>query len=155
MTDISFGETYHYELQGFGPPMPGEDRMGMWGFNIALDPDFADAAKEFEAPRDYHERFHRSAVRIGESCAGYEGNKHSVGFLGDTLLLTNVSVPGNACSLDVDREQLSRLGTEYPPRQVLYAPHNVDTAGQAAGLLAIWADWYITALATLTSRSNR
>lgn len=151
--NIQWGRTYHYMVQGFQPPRSQEHRMGMWGFTISLDPAFALAAKGMPLDAEYLSLLRTGALRVGEACAGYKGLRESqtVNFWGETMLLTNVSVPGNACGLDADQRDFERLSQEYGPISFDYTPHNVDTMGQAAGLLSIWTSWFQVALARLSA----
>jgi hypothetical protein len=64
-------------------------------------------------------------------------------FWEDTCLLTNLSVPGNACGLDMDWNAFNNLGNHTPTHDCIeYYPHNVDTMQQSVGLLAVWTTWY-------------
>ncbi len=66
-------------------------------------------------------------------------------FWEDTCLLTNLSVPGNACGLDLEWGAFDRLqrdaerGAAYG---IVWAPHNVDSWWQAVSLLQVWLAWY-------------
>lgn len=152
---IKWGYTYHYHIYGFGPPPPDECRLGSCGFGVYLDPAFALAAKSKPLGEEFGARFRERAADIGRLCAGHDGmtGELAANFWDDTLLLTNVSVPGNACGLDADRDQWNRLGEEYGPITFDYTPHNVDSMNQAAGLLSIWTAWFTAALAQLSETS--
>lgn len=146
-----WGATYHYSIQSFCPPQ-GENRLGMWGFSIALDTTFAQVVKSRALTDRFLEQLQTAAADWGDRCAGYDGGSiPRVNFWDDTMLLTNISVPGNACGLDMERDHFSRLDDQrWPPRQIDYDPHNVDTMGQAAGLLAIWLFWFEGAFAQIS-----
>lgn len=57
----------------------------------------------------------------------------------DTLLPSGFQVPGEACQIGAEPAALL-LGARGE-RHVQYTDHNVDTAMQAAGLLALWTGW--------------
>ena len=65
---IRWGHTHHYTIRSFSPPEEGDTRMGMWGFDVELDPHFALCAKNFARPDGYLERLSDQARGIAVQC---------------------------------------------------------------------------------------
>jgi hypothetical protein len=66
-----------------------------------------------------------------------------------TLLLQYCQVPGNACDLGMDVDDIKRLQEEIRNGKnfdsimnwIEYGPHNVDNIPQAYSLLSAWLHW--------------
>lgn len=142
------GYVYNYELMGFYPRT--DISLGAWGFGVRLDAKFAAEVKKHKIAPNIHDKMQEMGKELVSTIfRGSEQRKWirpPYNFWDDTCLLTNVTVPGDACGLDMDHSDfigLSRLG-EYssPYDSVTYGPHNVDNMMQATALLAAWCRWY-------------
>lgn len=145
-------ESYHYDIQYFGPPHDPK-QMGGWGFNIVLSSEAA--IKCAAQPLQAHVK-----QRLNEMCnpvirdmwrvprpIDVEWDMYDceprLTFWEDTMLLTNLTVPGNACGLDADHGSFERvLGGESIIGGFKLTPHNVDSRDQAVALMITWLNWF-------------
>lgn len=135
-----------YRIMGFGPIAEGP---GAWGFGIELAKPFAEALLQCDRPPLMIQRMQEYAARCwprfmpwladhnelkdlwavdAERCAMFHG-EHS--------LVHSLNVPGQACGLDLCDGVMSTMRDS-----VTWAPHNVDSPGQAGALLSMWLDWF-------------
>jgi hypothetical protein len=152
-----------FMVHGFHPPRlsPGDHGMGRWGFGITLGAGFARRCIDVPITPAMLER---SSARAIELLRLLFPEPHMLGeheqplaFQGGGFLLTNISVPGNACGLDMDWSDLRdingliELGGIHQglASGVGLLPHNVDGWRQANALLTLWLDWYQTACAII------
>lgn len=122
---------YHYKIKYWGPTP--DISMGGWGFNIILDEEYAKfmmALKmDFEHLKKFKARLSEGLSNIMKFTESYP----RLQFHENSCLLTNISVPGNACGLD----QFNCIdGNDFT-----YQPHNVDCENQASGLLYVFTEW--------------
>lgn len=153
MKDQNIKEEYFYDIEYFGPLLGEQHSMGGWGFNIVLDGTFAVKLASLPLQDHVKERLNKLTnpiVRKLWNCPK-ESEKDwdmydcepKFNFWDDTMLLTNVSVPGNACGLDAEHYDFSMvIKGEKPLGGFRYGPHNVDGMGQASMLLIAWLKWF-------------
>jgi len=142
-------KTYIYEVTGFMPPLDGQHRMGGHGFNIRLHGQFAQKLMEVELSQTGYENLLWEAREIIDKIMGPSGIlvREPISFWDDRVpdkatkaLLTNITVPGNACGLDVDWGTLDRV-RRRTDAWIDYLPHNVDGHMQSYCLLSIFFCW--------------
>lgn len=138
-------EKFFYRIQGFEPP--DDDRLGGYGFNIIVSPDFCKKALNKCLPEVGYNNLQRYAKNIVDKIMPNRLPAEPLNFFPmnekeQTLscLLQSCSVPGNACSLGVSWAQLSGL-KKGDTDSLHYDPHNVDDKNQAFALLSIWLKW--------------
>src|SRR3990167_912896 len=162
-------ENFLYRIEGFVPPSRGETRMGMYGFGVKLDLDFAKQAFQNELSDKFYEVIKSRGERIVRSVfprdkyihepylfAGNENGIPSILNGNRTFLANSFIVPGNACSLNLDRDETSRLTEKNPyPNYVEYSPHNVDSIDQSYALLSLFMTWFDAVDATLSYKENK
>ncbi len=144
---------FFYRIEGFVPPAPNERRLGMYGFSIELDRDFARKALELELPDGARQRLVEDAQWIARGIWGNEFEREArYRFWGNTCLLQVATVFGNACSIGATPNEIQEIEREVSDAEVKkqadiykfplqYNPHNVDHHLQAYGLLAMWTNW--------------
>ncbi len=142
---------YVYEIGGLYAPDLDETRMGMWGFDINLDPSFALKARKAKMEEKLYDNLQRMAVITTTNFKlddhfGVSIKPNPYHFTEGSLLLQFVEVPGNACDLGIyngKRELLDnwKMNDNKNPYSVNYIPHNVDTKDQAYCLLSLWIHW--------------
>ena len=141
-----------YEVSGFFPYMDnGRLLSGGFGFSVFLDRDIARKAFETELPEDCNlndigrqilvDCMRFSSYELDESFIRepYHFLKNDDGKL--TSLLHWVGVPGDACDLGIDHEEIEDLKINDYKGWVEYHPHNVDTLSQASFLLSLFIYW--------------
>lgn len=137
---------YHYEVVGFCPRTDID--MGRWAFGIRLSSSYAALLKDVPINQ---KRFDNLHARCHEVLLAVQGRDYldlfhrsypHLQFWEDTCLLTNISVPGNACGLDMEWGTFNELGKRDREHAVEYLPHNIDSMAQAVSLLAVWTTWY-------------
>lgn len=122
-------------------PSPG---MSASGFNIELFPEFKNLVKEANISQEEANTAVANLSPIwlmnhGYDKTFYEGQiRVRMGVWG----LEHISVPGNACGLDITNYSLGVL-----EGSALLAPHNVDSIKQASLLLTVFL-WYADFLMT-------
>jgi len=138
---------YHHEIVGFVPRTDID--MGRWGFGIHLSAKYAALLKSVSINKDrisnLHVQCHQAlkAVLGGSYLDLFDRSYPHLQFWDNTCLLTNLSVPGNACGLYMEWNSFNNLGNHMPTHDCIeYYPHNVDSMEQAVGLLAVWTTWY-------------
>lgn len=150
---------YFYLVQGFVPPEKENRRLGMWGFTVFLDREFAVKSYNFKLNDKQRGRFYSEGKRISDALGLGEGfEEHNYTFVDDRLLLHVASVPGNACGLGITGSDLSdfiediKMNRKAGERmdELQYTPHNVDSIEQAYGLLSLWLNWAELAKALIT-----
>jgi len=146
---------FWYSIENFGAPYlePGDTGMGKWGFTIKLDPLFVWQCTQTVADGETVKRMNQL---VGDQINRYWDaplfSHTPLTFYESSILLSNVTVPGNACGLDMEWNALSAVRRNYPNfgeyEAVELLPHNVDHRLQQDSLLAGWLIWarYITAL---------
>jgi hypothetical protein len=153
-----------YRVQGFVPPAKDETRMGMYGFGIELDLEFAKRAFGKELSDKVHERFQERGKEIVRRTFQkynfipepyfFSGNENGAvsSLRGNrTFLASSFIVPGDACSLDLDWMESSHLKEEKPHQNFIeYSPHNVDSMQQAYTLFSLFAKWADIVEATIS-----
>lgn len=143
------GHSYHYEILSWTPRT--DQVMSRWGFTIRMDYQMAKILKSKKITEQHYDRITELGKDVIISIFGKEDPmvKHlhpPYQFWDDTYLLTNLSVPGNACGLDMSNGDFERINSdnEYESEWncVEWHPHNVDVNQQASTLLAIWLRWF-------------
>ena len=153
MTKMSLSEIankmaygYHYKVENFTPRT--DISMGAWGFSIELDYDFAKECYKYQIEPDWKKRLDE---KCHENVVAAQGKDYPLfrhdhyNFWDETLLMTNCSVFGNACGLDMEYNNFDDVKRDHPRREysrVGYHPHNVDTIWQAVALLICFTTWY-------------
>jgi len=131
------------------PPRDGEHSMGGHGFNIRLHGGFAQQLMEAELSDHGRDNLTWKAREIIDKIMGPSGSlyRDPISFWDERdgikptkALLTNITVPGNACGLDVDWGTLDRL-KRRSDAWIDYLPHNVDGYKQSYCLLSIFLYW--------------
>lgn len=122
---------YHYKIKYWGPT-PGII-MGGWGFQIILEEDYAEYMKALTRDYEHSKKFKEKLAEGLSRIMDFTQNYPRLQYHKDSCLLTNFSVPGNACGLDSCN---SVNGNDFT-----YEPHNVDCENQASGLLYIFTEW--------------
>lgn len=148
---VGTGHDYHYKIIGFCPRT--DLSMGRWGFHVELDFDFAVRLHMFKLKaaeqRELRKRFRAIAMTISAKQYPLFEDYPRVSFLDDSMLISNIAVPGDACGLDIDDSREIRSRERHRLSVVQYHPHNVDVMVQAVQLLAVFAEWYLVAAATV------
>lgn len=132
-----------YRIERFEPVQHLD--IGAYGFSIELDGDFAQTQKLYEIQPFSLSRLNEMGVKILKKIFPGEGQfiRTPFNFWEGTCLLTNVTVPGNACGLDMSHTDFHSLCSGRAPQEsVQYAPHNVDNPRQAYALLSLWLKWF-------------
>ena len=138
---------YHYRIEGFCPRT--DISMGRWGFGIRMDTQYAWQLKQLPLRDEWEERI----VEIGTDAVKATllhdfkpmFDTPRLHFWENTCLLTNLSVPGNACGLDMDWRDFDHLQADAERDAnygITWLPHNVDSWWQALSLLQVWLAWY-------------
>lgn len=131
-----------YRIQGFGR-LAGTS--GAAGFSVVVPIEFADEARKWNRPETVDKMLKDYAREIWPRHMEWMGGEDHIAsyidkafrFDGDTYLLTNLNVPGNACGLDQDRIFGAPWSASYG-----WTPHNVDSPSQASALLSMWIRWF-------------
>jgi hypothetical protein len=131
-----------YRINGFSPPNPY--RLGGYGYTILLDREFALKALNTKQP-EYIKNFHEDIDNLLEILKISNKPYGHVRFCNDTMLISNISVFGNSCGLDIDWKSLELVIDEHNhgyENDLAYYPHNVDSITQAYSLLSVFFVWY-------------
>lgn len=143
--DEMIKKEFIYSIRGFSPPAKGDNNMGAWGFATKINGKVADELFKTILSEEEYETIQKIGRLIIEGykfdskfIRPYDFVKNKDGKL--TFLLHCCDVPGNACSLDLERVDLSQENPHIKP-WLEYIPHNVDTMPQAAALLSLWLKW--------------
>lgn len=130
---------FFYKIVGFEPSQ---------SFLIELDGSFAKKAFETELPDERYDFIQERAQNIIERIYQHELNYPPCIFVETesrslTYLVHSVSVPGNACGLNIDHDDngFGNLIAGEDVGFVRYYPGNIDTTKQAFTLLSIWLMW--------------
>ncbi len=142
-----------YRIEGFCPPTlsEGETHMGKWGFVIQLTPEFVRDAMAVDMTDYTYQRMQEltqdkldiiwdSPLFTQSPLRFHAQNEERGAKL--TTLLTNISVPGNACGLDMEWDKLSMVERAIEKSEpfkdfmrIPLIPHNVDCQLQQYSLL--------------------
>ena len=118
------------------------------GFAIALKPEIKKAVKQSGIAQNEIDQWINTSGRMYLKHHGYDVGNGSVGFYlrisWGEWGIEHITVPGNACGLDIDD---SGLGIKEGEKALL--PHNVDNLKQASLLLAVF-----TAIAEILETYN-
>jgi len=141
---------YVYGIDALIPP--NESKLGFWGFNSELDPEFAAKARDTRIPEEVENNLQQHAGKIiqGFGLAELGEIKNPYHFMEESYLLHFVTVPGDACELGLGSfcqddffedgwRRLKEAG--ITPEGVIYVPHNVDSKDQAFCLQTLWLHW--------------
>ncbi len=155
---------FHYQIEHLYPPDPKEGGLSMWGFNITMCGKFANKLANMTLDPERAETYRTKNLNpIIRNLWNYTEDKEYVydihsceprlqfGYGDGNCLLTNLTVPGNACGLDMEHGSYEEaksgqtdLKGNFMP--VVYRPHNVDHRDQALALLIVFNEWYRVAL---------
>lgn len=123
---------FDYRIEGFEPV----ERPRRCGFTFVLSPNFAEQLRETPVEQKYFDLIQKrgreilEGVGFSDSCL----DKDPYVFWEEgSLFLHYAQVPGNACSLILDRSSFGE--------NTLYVPNNVDNLLQGAGLMALVTNW--------------
>ncbi|KKL68028.1 hypothetical protein LCGC14_2129090 [marine sediment metagenome] len=138
---------FWYSIEGFCPPWveDGRTSMSQWGFSIRLCPHFVHRCLQIKMPEGC--RFQELAEKKLDLIWDVPlFNNHPLRFYNETVLLTNITVPGNACGLDMDWNHLHAVEFKAPEEFHQYQvvsmnPHNVDCRQQQYSLLVCFMVW--------------
>jgi len=156
-------EARYFYVINYLHPRPG---LGAWAFQIELSMEMARWLWAYPLPdlqhfkQDLRERL--ADVRL---CSGIGGVQPEpfldyprLNFWDDRCLLTNISVPGNACGLDMDPRDYDYVKQENPLpefQRVRLLPHNVDSMLQAVSLISLFTGWAECACAIAEKSSKQ
>ena len=121
-----------YHITHFAPPPdPG---ASAWSFSIKLWPQWRDMVTNSKITQEHAQNWLNGQGEDFRIRMGYveEYYKHQIRIRWGEWGIHNVSVPGNACGLDID----DGFGSPIDGR--ILQPHNVDTQQQATLLLMIF-----------------
>lgn len=118
-----------YRIDGLEPSGDGCD------FSLYLNAEVGDALKTM-ADSDRQSKLEEVLSEPLDEMFG------DVRFHEDSLLLSNISVAGNAAGLDLQKERSDGY---------VYRTHNVDSSDQAINVIAVFANWVSFALTLLKS----
>jgi len=121
-----------YKIKGWNPSR--ENQMGGSGFSIILTPKWKEAVIKSGLTQEnintsISKRFVQTLKEHGYSESRIGDIRISWGEWG----IEHITVPGNACGLDIDYSPIGYLNGE-----VSLDPHNVDTIFQASLILSIF-----------------
>lgn len=138
-----------YVVSGFERAPPEID-MGAYGLATGLDMNLAKKAFGKELTQKTQDRFIEIGNHLVKSIGLTKEDRMIMSpymFIQNdekmyTCLLHFVRVPGNACDLGIEWNQIDDVKRENSHRNLLeYGPHNVDSIHQAYGLLSLWLSW--------------
>lgn len=125
-----------YKIKGWFPP-DKEQTMGGWGFSIVLTERWKEAVAKSSINQESIDNLIRN---LGDQILMGHGRNYCVGKPTHHLRIKwgewgpeHISVPGNACGLDID---YSGFGIEKG--EVCLYPHNVDHITQASMILCLF-----------------
>lgn len=157
----------YYSIQDLNPSMEnGHITMSGWGFNIKLLPEFKELVAKSEIDQKRADTATENMGRYWLDGCGYSRvydpdncgldadpdkppgpNARHAYRPGFGLSVTwgewgpeHITVPGNACGLDLDRHSIGR-----PKNGGILSPHNVDIMAQAMLLLTVFC-WFADSL---------
>jgi hypothetical protein len=159
-----------YRIAGFAPDLSvlSDERQGGYlnhGFCISLQAEFARQLALTELPEGHKlnalgieylkaafGRFEDRPLQLQPKWGKSEPRPERLydppfRFWEDSLLVSHINVPGNACGLDIDHKwNACPMDTSdvHWYQGVVWQPHNVDSVRQAHCLLSLWLLWYKT-----------
>jgi len=146
---------FFYHIEGFQSPKE-QNQLGGFGFIVYLDKELAKGAFDRTLPEK------SPMMEIGrEIIKNYGFSDAELKFFEPYLfarnennniscLVQSFNVPGNACGLDADWQQIDDLKKRYDRGNFIgYYPHNVDYAQQASALLSLFTQWANTMASVL------
>lgn len=143
----------NYKIQGLYPILDSR-YLGGYAFSIGIKKEFAKKCFEKELTQRIYDSLQDDGKKMLEKVFGcdefmplfdshypYKFVENKSGNL--TCLISNLTVPGNACGLDSDfweiESELKNIG-EYS-NFIEYHPHNIDTPIQCYALLSLLTKW--------------
>jgi hypothetical protein len=144
--------TFVYEIRDLYPPE--KSRLGMWGFNASLDPEFALKALKHpirqQAVEDLQGEGREIIQRYGLENNLTEGIRiieNPFSLFNKSWLVDSFRVPGNSCDLaltDSSRSDLEVLEERHSTGTISsmeYMPHNIDSEQQAHCITSMFLYW--------------
>ena len=128
-----------YKIKNWDPNRP--NKMAASGFSIVLTKEWKDAVGRVNIKQSAVDAMISSIGKDFLIQHGFSANR-----IGDVKIswgewgIEHITVPGNACGLDIDYAPMGYLNGE-----VALMPHNVDTIFQASLILSLFL-WFANAL---------
>lgn len=141
-----------YRIENFPPSR--SHSLGSYGFSIYLDREFAISASRILQPKNFYKFCNAIAGFLRDINMEDHPSRHML-FYNNSILLTNISVAGNACGLDVIWNNCIDVISGASERSfglykhLAYHPHNVDGIRQAYALIGVFSEWYAFADAVM------
>lgn len=154
-----FGYVYKnasYRIEHFYPDHRRLDKILSHGFSIHLELEVAQKLINIKLPKDH--LLNDIGLRYIQTVFGkcYDNDRlisyrSPFDFYKDSILVSHVNVPGNACSLDINSNNIKDLTPKTHLNNLVstaisWEPHNVDSRNQAFTLLSLWLLWYESAM---------
>lgn len=138
-----------YVIEGFEPATYVD--MGRYYFSVGIEKSLAKKALEYKIEDEVVEKLRKIGQEImagtgllkkDDKFASPYGYRFHENENKTTLLISNVSVPGDACELSLDWSEFRELNKENSCEKFFgYYPHNIDNTVQAYTLLSLWLRW--------------
>lgn len=143
-----------YRIENFPPSR--SHSLGSYGFSIYLDREFAIKVSTIQQPKNMLMFYNDISIFLRNIEMEDHPSRHML-FYNDSILLTNISVAGNACGLDVEWNNFTDVISGFSEKShgiykhLAYHPHNVDGIRQAYALIGVFSEWYSFAYAMMRS----
>lgn len=159
---IGFTQEHPYRITGYVPVQGGG--LHSHSFGIEVHWQFAQAAASIKQEDFQEQAAERAVKRLEIIWPDMEYYRPPLRFYQDSILVTNIQVPGNACGLDASVEDVQELLKPDAnkrraeamrwPHALRYSPHNLDGMRQAYGLLSLWLSWFNVAAAYVAAEDR-
>lgn len=163
---LNYVHSIPFRIEGFAPDLQKYSHghgFQQHGFSVFLELSIAQQLRDTPAPEGHSLNEHgimylqsiwgkyRVPTKLQPSSGAPKEQEKIIydrpfTFFEDSLLVSNIRVPENACGLDIDHREIDETPGSYGgdaklKRALGWYPHNVDSMSQAFALLSLWLMW--------------